>query len=215
MRLILLLFLFSFTSESISQDTLIHPVDGLGSERFILFDDGSCMFKSSLCGHTFVSIGTYRKTLWGIKFSYDTTKCPKQIMINNSCNDKTDSVKISFYNLLDSTPDITWGTIISEKFKIQYDSKAITISKKLIINDSLNLHLYNLQQIKIPCNKTDCSIDAYLAPFIYSCGMCEINRLTKTNDGYKYKTHTYDPIEDKPWRKGKRRRVTHIFRKEN
>jgi len=74
---------FSINTFNINaQDTLLHKVPFLGSERYILFDDGNFIFKSYLCGSSFVSYGNYKRTLFGVKFEYDTTKCPTPYILS-------------------------------------------------------------------------------------------------------------------------------------
>lgn len=207
------LFVILFSSLNLySQDTLYHDVIGLGQEKLTLKSDGSFLFESSLCGKYSISLGTYNETLFGIKLSYDTTMCPKVSLVELNEEDATDSITFYFFDMIDSSKTITYDQLIIGGHSFNCDTNFLKISRINLKNDTLiyrsanDLHVFKL-------NESNSKYHLYVEPLAlyYSCGNYFTDKLRKVRNGYVYKKIVFDEIKDKPWKKGKRRKVKLYF----
>jgi hypothetical protein len=212
MKQLLTLCLFLIVCKASAQDTLYLPVPGLGHEKYILNDNRTFIYNSDLCGSSFVSLGTYRKNLTGYKFKYDSTQCPTPSITAVNQDLMNDSILLLFHNMVDSTRQQFFGSLILNEQRFAFDSDSIIIPKQasksnvLILNDYLNKLTFTL-------DSTSTTFNVYLEPFgnSYRCGPNDIRRLKKRRNGYLHKFNVYDEIRGEPWKKGTKRVVRHYY----
>lgn len=185
----------------------------IGGKKIVLFDNGTFLFRSNLCGAISLDYGTYKKSIFGLKLYTDSTLCPKPhiTQIKNYSND--DTLMILFFDMTDNTPQSFFGTIHIGGIKKETFDDTLVISKKMLLNDSLIIETRSTKQV-FQIDTTSSIIKCYQAPnaFGYSCGTFEFLKLKKTKVGYIEKSIVYDKNEDKPWKKGKRRVFKEVYR---
>jgi hypothetical protein len=210
-QLVFFLFLFFFIC-SYAQDTLYLPVHGLGHEKYVLKDDANFIYSSSLCGSNFVSFGTYKKTIFGYSFDYDTTKCPNPIVLSINDDHINNNIALFFHNMLDSTRQPNYNSLSVGSIKYNCDIDSILIprtsikSNILIVSDLSGSLVFNF-------DTTASELHIYLPPIGlgYNCGIHDVRKLKKTKLGYLHKFIVYDENRDKPWKRGTKRIVRHYY----
>jgi len=202
---------FSINTFNINaQDTLYHNVQGLGGEKYLLYEDGTFIYESYLCGFNFMSYGIYKRNLFGIKFEYDTTKCPTPYILCEKADVNYDSITIYIYNMVDKSTMFFPVIITNGSKNIKCLSDSITIPKSDLTTDSIQFTYLNQKTI-FKFDTSCATLKVYLEPFGYNCGINEISKLKKRNKGYLYKFKVFDEIREKPWKKGKKRIVKHFY----
>jgi hypothetical protein len=212
MNRLFIFYLFFTVSSAFAQDTLYLPVHGLGHEKYVLNENETFIYSSHLCGSSFISFGTYKKNMFGYRFNYDTTLCPNPSITELNQTDINDSIILLFYNMVDSTRQPFFDSLVIGEQSYRFNSDSITIPKQSLKS--------NILTIKEPTNELVFTFDStitklqiYLAPmgFGYRCGMNNIRKLKKTKYGYLHKFNVYDEIREEPWKKGTRRVVRHYY----
>ncbi len=214
MKQLLAFYILLIVNYTNAQDTLYLPVHGLGHEKFVLKDDGSFIYSSHLCGSSFVSFGTYKRTVVGYKFKYDISKCPSPHI--TEINNKTinDSITLFFHNMVDSTrqPYFNNLTIGEFQYKSNYDSDSITIPRQSLKSNFLSIRDLS-DSLDFTIDTSSSELHIYLSPIGigYNCGVKDIRKLKKTKRGYLNKFVVYDENRDKPWKKGIKRVVRQYY----
>jgi len=205
MKPFFLLFILFTGLNGSTQDTLYHPVAGLGSEEYVLFTNGTFIFKSYLCGSAFVSFGDYKKNIFGYEFTYDTTRCPSPFLIEEKIAQPQDSIHLFFFNMIDSLSTSIFGEFVIGGQHFRCDTSAITVSKHNFSSDTLAFKNYR-KEITFVFDTSSTSLKIYIQPnwFSYKCGTNQIDKLKKTRYGYLTKSKVYDEVHGKPWKKKKR-----------
>ncbi len=213
MKRILTLLQVFILINTFAQDTLSHPVPGLGGETFYFYHDSTFKFNSQLCGQEGFSFGTYSKNRFGYSFTYDSTKCPTPFLTETKADNDNDSLEVCFFNFTDSTELFIYlymnigGTIFKN------DSiSTLRISKQELNSNTIILKRYP-SDLTFTFNLSSTKLDVYIPPasFGYSCGNARILKLRKTRNGYLQKIKVFDKRQDKPWKKGKKRIVRHYY----
>ena len=209
MKQMLILFFLCPGGTVFSQDTLYLPVFGLGSEEFVLYEDGSFVYSSHLCVFSYYSFVDYKKTVFGYKFSYDTTRCPDPIMVEVKSESPDDSLTLLFFDLSDRTSQPFFGKIVigSQEFYCHNDS--LKIAKSDLDSDTI---FFPLIQKEFKFDVSGSILKFYLPSFGfgYECGEINLKKLRRTSRGYLDKSIVYDENEEKPWKKD-RRVVWHYY----
>ncbi len=196
-----------------AQDTLYLPVHGLGHEKYVLNDDGTFVYSSHLCGSSYFSFGKFKRNLLGFKFSYDTTRCPKPSLNQLNHGMKSDSTKLTFYSMVDSTRRAFFGLCNIGGQSYWVDSDSIIVSKEKLKTNTLILKEFS-DSLTFTFDLTCSELQVYLAPIglSYDCGSNDIRGLKKRNLGYLHKFEVFDEIKEKPWAKGTKRVVRQYYR---
>lgn len=214
MKRLLSLYILLIVSNTYAQDTLFLPVHGLGHEKYVLKDDGSFIYNSSLCGSTFVSFGNYKRTLFGYKFTYDTTRCPSPFIREVIKKTSNDSLTLFFYNMVDSKrqPYFDSFTIGEQTYRCNFDSDSIRIPKQSLKTNVLNVSNHSTN-LNFSFDSTSSELHVYLSPIGlgYSCDIKDLRKLKKTKHGYLHKFNVYDENTEKPWKRGTKRVVRHYY----
>ena len=205
MKSILIILLTCIGFSCLSQDTLMHPVHGLGHEKYVLFEDGSFVYSSHLCGHSFYSYGDYKKLIFGYRFNYDTTRCPTRSLISSDSTSTSDTITFLFFSMMDSTTlsvNAT-ATIGGNTFNGEIDT--LKVARADLKNDQLTIELFkDAITFAFDEKSTENKIYYESPTFGYSCGINNIKRLKSTKHGYLYKFYVFDEDPEKPWKKQKR-----------
>ena len=211
MKQLFILFLLFFFNFSHAQDTLYLPVHGLGHEKYVLKEDGTFNYSSYLCGSTFFSFGTFKKTIFGYRFSYDSAKCPSPSILEVKNESINDSLILFFYSMVDSTrlPIFNSLSIGAEQHWCDFDS--IILPRKSLNSNILTIGKTS-DSLVFKFDPTALELHVYLPPtrFGYNCGINDVRKLKKTKWGYMHKVKVYDEIREEPWKKGTKR-VVHQY----
>lgn len=214
MKLLLALYILLIVSNTNAQDTLYLPVHGLGHEKYVLKDNGSFIYSSYLCGSSFVSFGTYKRTVIGYTFRYDTTMCPSPHIIEINKKTINDSITLFFHNMVDGTrqPYFSSLTIGEQPYICNYDSDTISIPKHSLKSNVLTIRDLT-DSLIFTFDTTSSELHIYLSPIGmgYNCGVNDIRKLKKTKHGYLHKFNVYDEIRERPWKKGIKRVVRQYY----
>lgn len=212
MKRLLALYVLLIVSNFYAQDTLYLPVIGLGHEKYILKNNGTFVYSSELCGFSFISFGTYKKTNFGYHFDYDTTRCAYPSVAEIKSERINDSIYLFFYNMVDSTRQPCYSVLsIGEKYHpCQTDSIKIPRtslnSDKLIVGEMSDSLVFKF-------DTTASELHIYLPPhgLGYNCGVNDVRKLKKTKLGYLHRFNVYDENREKPWKRGTKRVVRHYY----
>ncbi len=212
MKQFFLLFSIFFLNCSCAQDTLYLPVIGLGHEKFVIEENGHFVYSSYLCGSSFVSFGTSKKTLFGYRFDYDTTMCPKPGVVEVRNESTSDSITLFFFNMVDSTIQPYYNSLSVGGKYLRCDTDFVTIPKSTLKSDLLMIR-EGSDSLIFKFDTTVSELHIYLAPngSSYNCGLNDVRKLKKTKLGYLYKFAVYDEDREKPWKKGNKRVVRHYY----
>lgn len=213
MKLLLVLFLVLLAWKASAQDTLYLKVHGLGHEKYILKENRTFIYNSSLCGSTFVSFGTYKKNFFGYKFSYDTTLCPTPSISGLSRGSDKDSITIFFHNMVDNSLQPFFGSIIIGGQVVECDTNYLAIFVGNLNTDDLILKSDYMNELIFALDSISTTYHIYLTPLSinYKCGVNDIHKLKKRREGYLNKFAVYDEIREKPWKKGRKRIVKQYY----
>ncbi len=195
-------------SHSIAQDTLLLPVPSLGHEKYVLYDNGTFLYSSHLCGYSYFALGDYKKNAFGYLFKYDSSRCPSSSIIQIKNEFYKDSIKFSFYSMYDSSITSYYGTVSIGEQQYKCSSNALTVSKNTLKSTNLELIKTSFQF------DTSCSeIKIYFGQYglLNKCGINEVKKLKKTRKGYLHKFKVRDTNKKKPWKKGKKRTIKHYY----
>lgn len=212
MKQFLLIYILFVCFKSYAQDTLYFEVYGLGHEKYVLKEDGTYVYSTFLCGSSSVSIGTFKKTIFGYSFSYDSSKCPNPSVFEINRGSNHDSLTINFYDMLDSTAQPCFAPLNIGGKKYFCDSNSIKIPKDSLQSNVLTIG-QNSNRLVFKFDTTATELNVYLSSpvFGYKCGDNGIRKLKKTKKGYLHKFKVYDEIEEKPWKKGTKRIVRNYY----
>lgn len=212
MKQFLIVSLLLLSHTFYAQDTLYHAVHGLGDEQFVLKEKGSFVFTSSLCGTEFIALGTYKKTFRGYRFDYDSTLCPKPSVHSLMNGRHTDSLKVVFYSMIDSTLCSYSDTLFIGGQSYICNASSLTLDRRSFVSDTLRIK-EPAQFCTTHFDKSAEEIHIYISPngFGFICGESDISKLRKKKWGYLHKFYVYDENKDKPWKKGKKREVRHYY----
>jgi hypothetical protein len=125
---------------------------------------------------------------------------------------KSDSTKLTFYSMIDSTRRSFFGVCKIGEQSYWVDSDSIIVSKKEIKTNTLIIEEFS-DTLAFTFDLTCSEVHVYLAPngISYNCGSNDIRRLKKRKLGYLHKFVVFDEIKDKPWAKGTKRVVTQYY----
>lgn len=215
MNKISLLFLTLIALQSNCQDTLIAHIPMIGNKKFILFDNGTYKYKSFLCGIGTIEYGTYEIKRKKIIFIPDTCVIPKSHskVIDASPND---TLIIHFFDIVDSTKlqyfEFLPVKIGSVNFGGYKDS--VVIDKKYLTSDIIEITTATNGIISLKIDTSAYQIHIYQLPrfFQFDCSNSfEKIVLTKNKDVFCEKIIYRRENEDKPWKKGKKRKYYECY----
>ncbi len=212
MKQLFLIYIFFVCLKSNAQDTLYLEVHGLGHEKYVLKEDGTYVYSTFLCGSSSVSFGTFKKTIYGYNFRYDSSKCPNPSIFEINSGSNHNSLTINFYDMLDSTAQPCFAPLNIGGKKYFCDSNLIKIPKDSLHSNVLTIG-QNSNRLVFKFDTTATELNVYLPSpvFGYKCGDNGIRKLKKTKKGYLHKFIVYDEIEEKPWKRGTKRIVRHYY----
>lgn len=189
----LLIILISF-KVVFSQDTLRHPVLGLGYEDYILFDNNEFQHHSSLCGQDYYSFGTYKKSNGKINFFPDSSLCPESSFEITECDSEKDSLVVQFYDFIDSNQlDLGLTFFFGEKGFKTIESE-IKIPKSDILSSTFEVsHWSTTFTLDIPIGPFCDTLKIYVPPVSmgYDCGDLRIRQLKRKKEKYFFKSHVF------------------------
>lgn len=209
-QLLLISFLLIVRNVS-AQDTLYHRIPGLGSQKYVLNEDGTFIYTSFQCGFGFVSYGNYTKNPDGYSFSYDTTKCPEPSIKSSYQKSASDYIILLFHDMVDNKRLSYYGSIGIGDQSFDCQSDSIAIPKKNIKTNAIILRGEFSNELTFTFDPACNQLNIYLNLSIYDCGVNDIRKLKKTKHGYLHKAIHYDENREKPWKKGKKRVVREYY----
>jgi hypothetical protein len=209
MKLLLILSFILTIQNTFAQDTLREQGSNMYGRYFVLLENNRFEFHFNHCTGESLASGNYEKRKSTISFEYDSIPEPKTEIIGVE-NEKKDTVKIKLFDITDSSRIDFFQILYGNEKWITFDGDFL-MPKANINQDSIQIKYFN-QIINVSIENNYSVLKIYVFPPNKSYTFSGISKLKRKDDFYYHKIKFRDHNKEKPWRKGKLRRITYKYK---
>lgn len=210
MKCFLLVLTLFYLNSVHAQDTLKEVFTPMYSRYYVLYGNNQFEYYFHHCTGTDYGKGTVKKGWFSWKFHFDSITPPT---IQYACisGKKSDSLKISFRNAKDSTPDFWFNASINQIKNQWVDTNGITIPKST--GNSYSFAFNNSENDFLICNlSSNCGeLIVYMPNTSWTYHSPGLEKLKKRGADFYTTEVVWDENEDDPYGKKGKRKIKAIY----